>query len=253
VVVPVADPLPDAPPAVRTQSWRSYPAYHLLRVLGSRHEVHVVSLLHDDDERRHLDDVRAVAASVQGAPVPKLRNRIAAAAALAGSRSPDSRPAFPVRRFSAAIRRTVASAPPDVVLAYCTGIAPAIFRAPLETVPAFLDMVDLDSEKWAELAETSSFSNELGLPSRGPDAADLRADGHRASPRDGGRQRAGTVARRGTAWQTGSGQCPTASMSGSGPGPTAKSTRPEVVFCAYSTTSRTSREQSGWRLKSGRW
>lgn len=132
-------------------------AYHLLRVLGSRHEVHVVSLLHDEDERRHLDDVRAVAASVQGAPVPKLRNRIAAAAALAGSR-PLTHVLLSSPTFSAAIRRTVASAPPDVVLAYCTGIAPAIFRSPLETVPCILDMVDLDSEKWAELAKTSSFS-----------------------------------------------------------------------------------------------
>ena len=130
-------------------------AYHLLRLLASRHEVHLVSLLHDEDERQRLGDLAGVAASVEGAPVPKLRNRISAALALAGSR-PLTHVLLSSPAFSVAINKTVASARPDVVLAYCTGIADAVLHPPLHTVPCVLDMVDVDSEKWAELAATRS-------------------------------------------------------------------------------------------------
>jgi sugar transferase (PEP-CTERM/EpsH1 system associated) len=131
-------------------------AFHLLKLLSAHHEVHLVSLLHDDSEASHLGDLNGLAASVRGARVAVMRNRIAAASALLGDRplthvllgSPD---------LEAAVRDAVAPAPPDVVLAYCTGIAHAAFRHPLASVPCILDMVDVDSQKWAELAETSVF------------------------------------------------------------------------------------------------
>ncbi len=129
-------------------------AYHLLRLLASRHDVHVVSLLHDEEERQHLGDLTGVAATVEGAAVPKSRNRIAAAAALAGSR-PLTHVLLSSPAFRTAVNTSVSRAHPDVVLAYCTGIANAVFHPPLAAVPCVLDMVDLDSEKWAELARTS--------------------------------------------------------------------------------------------------
>jgi sugar transferase (PEP-CTERM/EpsH1 system associated) len=88
--------------------------------------------------------------------VPALRNRIAAAAALAGTR-PLTHVLLSSPGFSTAIQRSVTHALPDVVVAYCTGIAGAVFRPPLDAVPCIVDMVDVDSEKWAELAGTSSF------------------------------------------------------------------------------------------------
>jgi sugar transferase (PEP-CTERM/EpsH1 system associated) len=129
-------------------------AYHLLRLLASRHEVHVVSLIHDEEERQHLADLSGVAATVEGAWVSRLRNRMAAVGALSGSR-PLTHVLLSSSAFPAAIDRSVRRARPDVVLAYCTGIAAAVFDSPLAATPCVLDMVDLDSEKWAELAQTS--------------------------------------------------------------------------------------------------
>lgn len=127
-------------------------SYHLLRLLARHHEVHVVSLVHDDQEHRHLGEVASMAASARAAMVPKFRNQVAAVAALAGKR-PLTHVLLSSQELSAAIRETATIAPPDVVFAFCTGVAPAVFRPPLSRVPCVLDMVDVDSEKWAELAE----------------------------------------------------------------------------------------------------
>jgi sugar transferase (PEP-CTERM/EpsH1 system associated) len=54
-----------------------------------------------------------------------------------------------------AITQCVSKAPPDVVVAYCTGMARYALEPPLDRVPWILDMVDVDSEKWAALAETA--------------------------------------------------------------------------------------------------
>ena len=43
---------------------------------------------------------------------------------------------------------------PDVVLAYCSGMARCAFAPALRDRPLVLDMVDVDSAKWASMAET---------------------------------------------------------------------------------------------------
>jgi sugar transferase (PEP-CTERM/EpsH1 system associated) len=126
-------------------------AYHLLRLLVRHHEVHLVSLAHDDEELRHLGRMAAVAASARAAKVRWFRSHLGALPALAGSR-PLTHALLSSPEFGAAIRAAVAEAPPDVILAFCTGIAYAAFEPPLAGIPCVLDMVDVDSEKWAELA-----------------------------------------------------------------------------------------------------
>ena len=131
-------------------------AFHLLRFLVQRHEVHLVSLVHDREELEHLDEVAAVAASVRAAKTAMIRNRMTALTTLAGER-PLTHTLLSSPHLTPAIRESVAAAPPDVVLAYCTGVAHAVFESPLDRLPCVLDMVDLDSEKWADLAKSSSW------------------------------------------------------------------------------------------------
>jgi sugar transferase (PEP-CTERM/EpsH1 system associated) len=50
------------------------------------------------------------------------------------------------------IATAVAASPPDVVFAYCTGIAACALESPLTERPLVLDMVDVDSAKWTALA-----------------------------------------------------------------------------------------------------
>src|SRR5690606_6739564 len=45
---------------------------------------------------------------------------------------------------------------PDVVLAYCSGMARLALTPPLRGLPFVLDMVDVDSAKWRALAGTTS-------------------------------------------------------------------------------------------------
>jgi sugar transferase (PEP-CTERM/EpsH1 system associated) len=130
-------------------------AFHTLRCLRAQGvDVHLVALAHDREEAGRaagLDDLVSSADVVQ---VPYLSNRIRATAALTGGR-----PLTHVLLDSGALRpvleRAVAGFDPDVVLAYCSGMARFALEHPLSAIPFVLDMVDVDSEKWTALAGQS--------------------------------------------------------------------------------------------------
>ncbi|MCC7044039.1 MAG: TIGR03087 family PEP-CTERM/XrtA system glycosyltransferase [Acidobacteria bacterium] len=127
-------------------------AHFLLRSLQTQADVDVVSLVHDDDEASHAGDLRSLASSVYVARVPRTRNLIRSVMALPGGQPTthtmlDSADLIP--SITTAIRRRR----PDVVLAYCSGMARLALARPLRGLPFILDMVDVDSAKWAALAE----------------------------------------------------------------------------------------------------
>jgi sugar transferase (PEP-CTERM/EpsH1 system associated) len=119
-------------------------------VLKGVADVDLVSLVHDDDESAHRGDLGGVCRTVTLAPVPRgKRYHAAAAAILRGAAlthafldSPALRPA---------LRGLVAQRRPDVVIAYCSGMARFAMEEPLAGIPFVLDMVDVDSRKWASL------------------------------------------------------------------------------------------------------
>ena len=45
---------------------------------------------------------------------------------------------------------------PDVVFAYCSGMARFAMQPPLDRIPLVLDFVDVDSRKWRDMAEASA-------------------------------------------------------------------------------------------------
>jgi sugar transferase (PEP-CTERM/EpsH1 system associated) len=53
----------------------------------------------------------------------------------------------------AVLARLVAEDRPDLVLAYCSGMARFALEPPLDAFPFVLDMVDVDSGKWADLGD----------------------------------------------------------------------------------------------------
>jgi sugar transferase (PEP-CTERM/EpsH1 system associated) len=126
-------------------------AYHLLRYLGIHAQVDLLSLVHDAEEAGHAGELDSLVASTTIARVPKAMNLARAVAAMAGDRpithalldSPEIRPA---------LQTICASRPPDVVLAYCSGMAQYLFEPCLRDIPSVIDMVDVDSLKWAQLA-----------------------------------------------------------------------------------------------------
>jgi sugar transferase (PEP-CTERM/EpsH1 system associated) len=127
-------------------------AYHLLRALSGRVEVDLLSLVHDADEASHASDLAPLAASVTAISVPRLRNLLRSAAFLPSSR-PTTHTMLDAPELAGAVE-LLARRSPDVVLAYCSGMARFALQPALHDRPLVLDMVDVDSAKWAAMAET---------------------------------------------------------------------------------------------------
>ena len=130
-------------------------AYHLLRVLARSHHVDVLSLIHDDDEMAHTSELTGVADTVIGVRADRFRNLLSAMRALP-QRRPLTHALLQSRHVATALQRYVTATPPDVVLAYCSGMARYALEPPLDRFPCVLDMVDVDSEKWAELSQATT-------------------------------------------------------------------------------------------------
>jgi polysaccharide biosynthesis protein PslH len=130
-------------------------AHHTLGVLRSRADVDLVSLVHDHDESAHQGDLRGLVNSVSVARVPRLRNRVSGALALTGTR-PLTHSLLDSPAIRPILNRLVETRRPDVVLAYCSGMARFALEPPLAGLPLVIDLVDVDSCKWAELAATTA-------------------------------------------------------------------------------------------------
>jgi sugar transferase (PEP-CTERM/EpsH1 system associated) len=131
-------------------------AYHTLRCLRDVATVDLVSLVHDADEAAHASGLSDLADSVHVAMVPKLRNRLLGASRLASKR-PLTHSLLDAPGMHRALLNIFRERRPDVVLAYCSGMAKFALEPPLNLVPIVIDMVDVDSLKWQSLAATSRF------------------------------------------------------------------------------------------------
>ena len=124
-------------------------AFHLLREISRFASVSLFSLVHDDEEASRVGDVPCVA-RVAVCRAPRLGNLVRGALWL-----PTSRPLTHALLDAPGVRNTLADMvqanPPDVVLAYCSGMARFAMAPPLDRFPFVLDMVDVDSAKWADL------------------------------------------------------------------------------------------------------
>jgi sugar transferase (PEP-CTERM/EpsH1 system associated) len=126
-------------------------AYFLLRELRRHADVTLVSLVHDEDEASHASSLRDLVSSTYVVRVPAWRNRIRSFAALPTQR-PTTHTMLDAPELRSTIATAVAASPPDVVFAYCSGIAPCALESPLAERPLVIDMVDVDSAKWSALA-----------------------------------------------------------------------------------------------------
>ena len=129
-------------------------AYHLLRYLASRADIDLVSLVHDSEEEAHAADFRDTGIDVAVARVSRPRSVARAVRALVTGQSL-THALLDAPTLKAQIESVVRRRRPDIVLAYCSGMARLALEPPLDTCPFVLDMVDVDSEKWAALARTA--------------------------------------------------------------------------------------------------
>lgn len=126
-------------------------AYHTLRVLRDRADIDLISLAHDDQEMAHQSEMSGLAKTVRVARVRRRRARVHAVLALTSAR-PLTHVLLDAPDVADHIRQVVSEHPPDLVLAYCSGMARFALEPPLDRFPLVLDLVDVDSAKWRALS-----------------------------------------------------------------------------------------------------
>lgn len=130
-------------------------AYHLLRALQRIGTVDLVSLVHDAEEASHVRELLEPGLNVHPLPLTWLGNYARAACRLPSGR-PLTMELLHSSKAHSVLRRIVDEHPPDVVVAYCSSMARYALEAPLKEFPFILDMVDVDSQKWAALGRSAS-------------------------------------------------------------------------------------------------
>ena len=128
-------------------------AYHMLKSISAYAAVDLVSLTHTPEEEHHARDLDFLA-SVNTAAVPRARNLARGFFSLP-TRRPLTHALLDAPALTDLLKRLTSSQPPDVVLVYCSGMARFALEFPLCAFPVVLDMVDMDSAKWAGLADVS--------------------------------------------------------------------------------------------------
>jgi sugar transferase (PEP-CTERM/EpsH1 system associated) len=129
-------------------------AFHIVRTLAPRVDLEIVSLAHDQVELGQVGRLEALGARVTAVRVPRLQTYMKALGHLAGAR-PLTHVLLDAPGMTNTLDRVVRERPPDIVLAYCSGMARFAVQPPLAGVPLVVDLVDVDSQKWAALSQSS--------------------------------------------------------------------------------------------------
>ena len=128
-------------------------SFFLLREMSRFAEVSVFSLVHDDEEASHCAHL-SFAKDVSCGRIRRLPNLVRGMARL-GTTLPLTHSLLDANGAHDSLRELVHRRSPDLVVAFCSGMARFAFEPPLDTHPVVLDMVDVDSRKWEQLAKVS--------------------------------------------------------------------------------------------------
>ncbi len=112
-----------------------------------------MSQVHDDLELGEAARLQSLVAGVEVRRVPRWRNLARVPLALPG-RTPLTHVLLDAS-LKRVLEAEVNQYPPDVVLAYCSGMARLAVDPPLAGLPFVLDVLDVDSEKWSALGHTT--------------------------------------------------------------------------------------------------
>src|SRR5688500_18518073 len=128
-------------------------SYHILRHLAERYDVHLATLADEPvaaPTRRELDRL-CVQVAIE--PVTRVRWARAAGSLLRGHTATEG--LFQSPALSRTIRHWARSTRFDVALAFCSSMVQYLDCPELDGVPAIVDLVDVDSQKWFDYAARS--------------------------------------------------------------------------------------------------
>lgn len=129
-------------------------AFHIVETLRRCTDLEVVSLAHSREEMAEVAVMNRAGIPTWARQVPRLTTYARAIPTLASSK-PLTHALLSSPGLERLLDERVAVRRPDVVLAFCSGMARYALAPPLERIPRIIDLVDVDSAKWSELAERS--------------------------------------------------------------------------------------------------
>jgi len=121
-----------------------------LRTLAEHHDVDLFCFYDDSQDRLHIRDLRPYCRSCYAEPISALASRVRALSALV-QRKPFSSAFFFSRTMAKRIAEAVQSISYDLIFVFSSSMAQ--YAEPWANVPAILDLVDVDSDKWIQYAE----------------------------------------------------------------------------------------------------
>src|SRR5579864_1271013 len=124
-----------------------------LRSLAERHQVNLACFYDQAEDERELDNAAKYCESLYAEKINPLAARIRSVGAVLRGES-FSVAYFHSRKMEAAIRSAVQAKKPDVIFVFSSSMAHYVIDVP--NIPKVLDMVDVDSEKWAQYSRTAS-------------------------------------------------------------------------------------------------
>lgn len=127
-------------------------SYHEISRLGRRHRVTLAALADDPEDLRHVGNLESICREVHVLPLGRRSALARGVIALVCGR-PLSRGYFAAPGLRAWLRRKVRERRFDAVFVFSSSVAGLAAEAP--GVPKVVDLVDLDSEKWAQYAAHS--------------------------------------------------------------------------------------------------
>jgi sugar transferase (PEP-CTERM/EpsH1 system associated) len=129
-------------------------AFHQLRAIAARHEVDLFTLADDRADSIHQ---QALAGYCRKITVSRLDPKLAKLRALPFllTSKPLTLPYFYSAELAAEVRNAFRTRSYDRLFVYCSAMAQYV--EPALRVPALLDMVDVDSDKWSQYAGFSNF------------------------------------------------------------------------------------------------
>ena len=129
-------------------------AFHQLRAIAAHHEVDLFTLADEDGDAAHAPALEKFCRRVTVRTLNRRWGKIAALPYLL-TQQPLTLPYFYSRDLDREIRHAMAQRSYDRIFVYCSAMAQYVESA--GPIPVFMDLVDVDSDKWRQYAAFTKF------------------------------------------------------------------------------------------------
>jgi sugar transferase (PEP-CTERM/EpsH1 system associated) len=129
-------------------------AFHEIQYLAQWYDIHLGCLIDDPDDLRWVDALRPLCRDIYSARINRRTGRIASLRGLLTGEAL-SVTYFRDRGLARWVRRVIEMVRPAVTFVYSSNMAPYVLDLP-KTRMRIVDLVDVDSEKWRALGQTTS-------------------------------------------------------------------------------------------------